>query len=183
MKRPRPVGFESRLPSTTPHALDTPERVLAFCQRNGALSALGSADIEKVINSDPHVSLVFEDLGDKDAYIRHNEDDTYTIGINSSHPRNRQRFSMAHEYAHYQLHREEIKSSPDGERILHRDGRSNPREWQANRFAAEILMPEESVTRALQSTAGNLVKAGLLLKVSVAALQFRIDELARSSGG
>ena len=177
MQRPTPPGYTSRLPGTSPQVLDTPERVLEFCKVNGLLGELGSADIERIIEEDKNLRLIFEDLGEKDAYIMHKSDADYIIGINIKHPKSRQKFSMAHEYAHYQLHRNNISNLPAGEKILHRDGRSEPIEWQANRFAAQILMPESAVKAALKESNENLTNAASRLGVSVSALSFRIDEL------
>jgi Zn-dependent peptidase ImmA (M78 family) len=74
--------------------------------------------------------------------------DKATIGINSSHPRVRQRFSIAHEIAHFWLNHpgdmfiDEAKGQAS---VVFRDGRSgdgtNLQEMEANRFAAAILMP------------------------------------------
>ncbi|WGR57417.1 ImmA/IrrE family metallo-endopeptidase [Paracoccus versutus] len=181
MRRPRPTGFSSKLPTMNSSALDTPERVLSYCQEMGLITEFGSVDIQRLILNDDNLTLKFEDLADKDAYIMHAGGASYIIGINSKHPKNRQRFSMAHEYAHYQLHRNQITEFPEGERILHRDGNSIPIEWQANRFAAKILMPKTAVESAMIKSDGRIVEAALALKVSVAALQFRQEELSRDT--
>ncbi len=63
----------------------------------------------------------------------------YAIFINAKHVPVRQRFTIAHEIAHYILHREEIG---DGliDDALYRSGLSNKKEADANKLAAEILM-------------------------------------------
>jgi len=62
------------------------------------------------------------------------------VGVNKGHPRIRQRFSFAHEYAHVLLDRERPTISRASER-------DDLREVRANAFAADFLMPEEGVRR------------------------------------
>ena len=74
--------------------------------------------------------------------IRRHPDDPqrYAIYVNGSHGINRRRFTIAHETAHYILHRDLIG---DGivDDMMYRSGISNVAEAQANRLAADILMP------------------------------------------
>ena len=66
------------------------------------------------------------------------------IGVNSSHHPNRQRFTIAHECGHLKFHEGEAYVDT-GFRVNWRDDISTMaidyREIEANRFAAEILMP------------------------------------------
>lgn len=62
------------------------------------------------------------------------------VVVNKGHPRIRQRFSFAHEYAHVLLDR----NRPTVSRASERD---ELREVRANAFAAAFLMPEEGVRR------------------------------------
>jgi Zn-dependent peptidase ImmA (M78 family) len=66
------------------------------------------------------------------------------IGVNANHPPSRKRFTIAHELAHLLLH---IKSGVhvDYAIVKMRDSRASEgtdeEEMEANRFAAEVLMP------------------------------------------
>lgn len=76
------------------------------------------------------------------------------IGVNSFHHPNRQRFTIAHEIAHFLLH-EGIKVHVDQDfRVNLRDEQSSKaiswEEIEANGFAAELLMPTEFITRDTQ---------------------------------
>ncbi|WP_225768501.1 ImmA/IrrE family metallo-endopeptidase [Inquilinus sp. Marseille-Q2685] len=64
----------------------------------------------------------------------------YLIGVNGKHARTRQRFTVAHEIAHFVLH-EELIGDGLTEDALYRSRLSNSIEAQANRMAADILMP------------------------------------------
>jgi Zn-dependent peptidase ImmA (M78 family) len=71
------------------------------------------------------------------------------IGVNSAHHPHRQRFTIAHEIGHYQLHRKQAQLFVDAAPVFFRDGRSaqgvDEQEMEANAFAAELLMPEPEV--------------------------------------
>ncbi len=73
--------------------------------------------------------------------IRPNSDKSgFIIRVNRHDPPKRQRFTVAHELAHYLLHRDHIL---DGikDNVLYRSSLSDILEQQANRLAADILMP------------------------------------------
>jgi len=90
------------------------------------------------------------DLGDVSGLLARSADKT-TIGVNSKHPRTRQRFTIAHEFAHFILH-DGIVSHFDKEyRVNFRSAESSQgtsiEEMEANFFAATILMPREFLDR------------------------------------
>lgn len=58
--------------------------------------------------------------------------------------------TAAHELAHLLLHREEIGSGIEDD-VLYRSSLSDRREHQANRLAADILMPEALLTEAREA--------------------------------
>src|SRR5579859_858854 len=66
------------------------------------------------------------------------------IGVNSSQHPNRQRFTIAHEIGHYILHKG-WSLHVDEDFCINRDGADNLDERAANRFAAELLMPEDLI--------------------------------------
>lgn len=91
------------------------------------------------------------------------------IGINSSHHENRQRFTIAHEIGHYLLHKgEPTFIDRKFERINFRSGSGAPvvdtdkiEEIEANKFAAELLMPQDFLIKDILSSNdiedGNLI--------------------------
>src|SRR3546814_8751462 len=79
----------------------------------------------------------------------------FAIYVNGSHPRVRRRFSIAHEIAHFALHRNLIGDGVTDD-AMYRSNLSSAVEVQANRMAADILMPwhlirSEEHTSELQS--------------------------------
>ncbi|PZX03190.1 uncharacterized protein DUF955 [Celeribacter halophilus] len=159
-----------------PGLLQSPEQVIQYYKRMG-LEVDSSIPIEAIIGANPELELRYADLGINDAYIKKIAENRFEIGVNSKHHPNRQRFSMAHEYGHYLLHRGKIHEMPEGEQILHRNGDRNRVEYQANDFAAELLMPEMLVRKSFRSSGGSLKKMSDTLCVSKEALKYRLENL------
>jgi len=66
----------------------------------------------------------------------------YEIKVNRYEKPERQRFTIAHEIAHYLLHREHIGNGIV-DNVLYRSNLSNRLEAEANKLAAEIIMPKK----------------------------------------
>ena len=77
----------------------------------------------------------------------------FRIRVNRHEAQTRQRFTIAHEVAHYLLHREFIGDGIE-DSILYRSTLSDTREAEANRLGAQLLMPEKSVLRVLRELGG-----------------------------
>ena len=158
------------------NSLDTIDRILSYCRKMGFING-NVTDIQSLIEKTEGLELVFEDLGHSDASIEKVSPELYRIKINSRHPKRRQRFSMAHEYAHYQLHRSHLDNLSGGEQILHRSAERDPREYQANRFAAAILMPEAEFRHAFDNEASSASTLAEIFDVSLQATRMRAHEL------
>lgn len=80
-------------------------------------------------------------------FYRQDETGQPIIGVNSLHATVRQRFTIAHEIGHFQLHKQEFYV----DRIHYRSAKSSkthePQEVEANQFAAELLMPAKFLKR------------------------------------
>lgn len=122
-------------------------------------------------------------------------DNVPIIGVNSLHHPNRQRFTIAHEIAHLELHRDLIsgkvhvdKDFPVSMVGLNRDAKSalgsDDIEVEANQFAAELLMPTEFLKVALASKPididdeGPIEELAKKFRVSRQALEYRIRNLS-----
>lgn len=86
-----------------------------------------------------------EDVGEDVSGLLFREGNQVIIGINSEHHRNRQRFTLAHEIGHHQLHSHTPLYVDKVFPVRRRDQRSaeavDIEEIEANAFAAELLMP------------------------------------------
>jgi Zn-dependent peptidase ImmA (M78 family) len=129
----------------------------------------------------------FEGKGDVSGMLLRDKDRT-VIGINSAHANVRQRFSIAHEIGHLVMHNgaffvdQTVRFNRDNMSSLAID----PREIEANGFAAELLMPESLVTSAVRkrmAKKANLPAAVLAselaqeFQVSTQAMEFRLTNL------
>jgi Zn-dependent peptidase ImmA (M78 family) len=74
-------------------------------------------------------------------------DGQVVVRISRHDSEERQRFTLAHEIAHFLLHREHIKEGIE-DSMLFRSSLSNALEAQANRLAADIVMPLELLDKA-----------------------------------
>jgi Zn-dependent peptidase ImmA (M78 family) len=68
----------------------------------------------------------------------------FIIRVNRNDSARRQRFTVAHEIGHFLLHRDEIGNGITDD-VLYRSSLSDRREAQANRMAADLLMPQDLV--------------------------------------
>lgn len=118
------------------------------------------------------------------AFIR---DGVGIIGVNALHHPNRQRFSIAHELAHHELHADEIRDEVHVDktfRVLMRDDVAaqgvDPLEIEANAFAAELLMPLAILQEVVDPAGLDLDDDARIealarkFRVSTSALRFRL---------
>lgn len=111
------------------------------------------------------------------------EGNQYVIRVNRNEARERQRFTIGHELAHYLLHRSVIDSNPEGIRdtVLYRSGEPEKIEFEANRLAAEIVMPMPLIERELQESFGGVVTEATIeglasrFEVSKAAMEIKLS--------
>jgi hypothetical protein len=99
----------------------------------------------------------------------------FRIRINRHEPSVRQRFTIAHEVAHYLLHRDEIGDGIE-DSILYRSTLSEPREAEANRLGAQLLMPQKSLSIALSELGGR----NTLGVARILAERYNVSESAMS---
>lgn len=100
----------------------------------------------------------------------------YIIFVNASDNPRRQRFTIAHEIAHYVLHRDLIG---DGitDSALYRSSLGDDYERQANRLAADILMPAQLVRAVYRSGVVSYAPLAEAFQVSMEAIKIRLQEL------
>ncbi len=98
----------------------------------------------------------------------------YTIFVNEDELSVRSRFAIAHELGHYYLHRQDDTR----EFITSFRGDKSSREKEANKFAAELLMPrkllEQEYTRMVIPISDSLAKK---FHVPKSAMRLQLDNL------
>ncbi len=115
------------------------------------------------------------------------------IIVNSLHHPNRQRFTLSHELGHFEMHMKEIGAEVHVDKkflAFARDGNSSlgsdRKEIEANRFAAELLVPQQFLIQELRGRIIDVENENLVkeladnFQVSRQMMTFRIAELADS---
>lgn len=109
-------------------------------------------------------SLVIRDEGDYTIFLS-----PYTFSL-------RDNFTIAHEVGHYVLHYYPQKNELELPLWFTRYG-TGPVEWQANRFAAALLMPERNFREKHKELEGNLSLLSGMFNVSESAVAVRAKSL------
>lgn len=127
----------------------------------------------------------FEDS--KSGAIR-KEKDGFVIYVNAKHPLARKRFTIAHEIAHFlndqdyfETHDgfDELTKQPSFAELKRGDqpnGEERNREIRANKFAAELLMPENKF-REIYEDANSIEEIANYFQVSTSAASIRANQL------
>ncbi|MDX8384837.1 MAG: ImmA/IrrE family metallo-endopeptidase [Ghiorsea sp.] len=98
----------------------------------------------------------------------------YALSVNNTHHANRQRFTAAHEIAHFLLHQDKIGDGIS-DSIMYRSAAMNTQdEIEANKLAAALLMPANLIDQATLDGTGKVVDVARKLVVSEQALRIRI---------
>jgi Zn-dependent peptidase ImmA (M78 family) len=95
----------------------------------------------------------------------------YNIVVRAQDPLARKRFTVAHEIAHFLLHRG-LFATELVDDALYRSGLSSPVEAQANAFAADLLMPWHLLMPVIDKPASELAS---MFQVSEQAMKIRLE--------
>jgi Zn-dependent peptidase ImmA (M78 family) len=109
------------------------------------------------------------------------EDGEFIIRINRHEAKHRQRFTLAHELAHYLLHHDRIVS--DGgwsENVLLRSGQPASIEYEANRLASDLVIPSAQLAEATADYTGPITSEVIedlarRFGVSTAAMEIKLQ--------
>lgn len=97
----------------------------------------------------------------------------YSIIVNEVEPLTRKRFTIAHEIAHFILHRDQLVKG-DIEETLYRGGLSDRLEAEANKLAADILMPFALIETLIDEGVSSIEALAAKLDVSKTAMGIRL---------
>ncbi len=100
-------------------------------------------------------------------------DSGYACFINANHSKTRRYFTIAHEIAHFILHREQVGDGITDD-ALFRSSLSSRIETEANKLAANILMPWHLIHQALNEGKKTIPELADFLKVSKNAMSIRL---------
>jgi hypothetical protein len=98
----------------------------------------------------------------------------FVIFVDDSEAYVRQRFTAAHEIGHFVLHRDRIGEGIEDNYLLRSEGFSNWMEAQANRFAADLLMPFDLINALISQGVKDVPSLAKRLEVSEIAMGIRL---------
>jgi len=117
--------------------------------------------------------------------IVRNDAGDYVIKINRHENRPRQRFTLAHELAHFLLHKDYIDAHNEGiiDNVLYRSGAPEQKEYEANRLAADLLMPTALITEQMDKIGAPMSDEVVeymakIFEVSNAAMEIKLTPIA-----
>ncbi|MBR5709943.1 MAG: ImmA/IrrE family metallo-endopeptidase [Thermoguttaceae bacterium] len=198
------MGFKKRIINNKidfpeiekPELIDSPSRLLLFAKNQGITCVpLDLNSLCKKLN----INIVYQSLfqlpeiqrseiqrseiqrSDKNnisGILFRNFDGSWTISVNENHHINRQRFTIAHELGHYFLHRHEGSVFTD--EIFFRsmyfgNEKKQKMEWQANEFAATILMPRQEIVKLISNGIVDIESLARTFQVSTLAMRFQLE--------
>ena len=97
----------------------------------------------------------------------------FRIRINRHEMAERQRFTLAHEIAHYLLHRDKIGGGVV-DNIMYRSNLSSTLEVETNKLAADLIMPRALINKRL----AELHNLDTDDKITALAERFRVSQAA-----
>lgn len=169
--RPQKIGQKSDEPQLIVDVND----IITYARKNGFIVNYVT-NVEGIINSTEGVDVEYIDnLPSSVSGKLEHKNNKWVVIVNKLHHPNRQRFTMAHELAHYYLHRD--SSDKFADTTFFRDDAYTPIEYVANDFASQLLMPEDSVRQCIGSGITSLNQVAELFQVSVDAMRNRIKSL------
>lgn len=124
----------------------------------------------------------YEQLDDNiSGWIERRPDGRYSVTVNALHPLVRQRFTAAHELGHYIYHRDLLGPGVGDTRAYRAEGTRLPNaairplhERQANSFAANLLMPYDSIAKLRARGITSVPGLAENLQVSQDAMRIRL---------
>ncbi len=115
--------------------------------------------------------------------IERRENGSYLISVNANDPQTRQRFTIAHELGHFMYHKDKMGDGIDDDRAYrstdvgkyHNTKIGRKEETQANRFAANLLMPWGLISQLQEQGVTDVKEIADRLGVSKHAMCIRLD--------
>ena len=155
-------------------SLVTPDDVLKLARSKGVeTTPLDVAGLTKCLG----IKMYFQPMKDDESgsLKKHKKTGEWHMTINSLHHPHRQRFTIAHEIGHHVKHgafKDEFNDT-----TFFRNGDSNLMEAEANKFAAELLMPKSEFDNFIASTSSKVEDLAQYFQVSSMAVRIRAKQL------
>lgn len=173
------MGVRGSRPNPSRQVVSEPELivdvagVIAAAREKGYIANC-TTNIEAIVK-DHNIDIILEDMNSAQSGTLSYNNGKWTMRINQKHHPKRRRFTMAHEFAHYYLHREATPYFEDT--TFFRNDNTSSIEFAANDFASKLLMPENDVKTCIADGTSNLSELANRFDVSIDAMRNRIMNL------
>ncbi|HDL7646291.1 TPA: ImmA/IrrE family metallo-endopeptidase [Yersinia enterocolitica] len=157
-------------------ALNSVDELIDFAERHQIVTA--PLDVSGLTKALGIVMRLQPMEGEESGCLKQAKDGSWVMTVNSLHHPHRQRFTIAHELAHYVKHTIHTKEFVD--KAFFRDGQINQMETEANRFAAELLMPAKEFEIFIKTISKKVVDIATHFQVSSMAVRIRAKQLGYS---
>lgn len=168
------LGTRKRIDSSKKAICFTTEEILEDARKKGFVNN-DCVDIERII-LDNGILIKRTKLPSMVSGSLKKENGQWVIEVNAQHNIKRQRFTLAHELAHYFYHTDFQESFIDDE-IFYRNEESNPMEFAANRFASDLLIDPKTIRKVIQNGMTNINELAEHFNVSSIALKIQLSNL------
>lgn len=135
-------------------------------------------DIVRVVKEIYNIKLYYNDLDrDTSGFIERITPQEWAIHVNKWENPLRQKFTIAHELAHFILHQNILQSGSHYDSILYRDENTSPTEREANSFALNLLMPEDKFEQYISEGINTIEKLADKFQLSISVVRYRAYKL------
>lgn len=136
-------------------------------------------DIYAYVSTFDNIEVIDDHLGLEISGMIEYVGDGFIITINKYHSDGRRRFTLAHEFGHYCMHREYLINNKSIEDIalFRSENTKDKKEFEANEFAAKLLMPKDEFLNIIKNGKTRLGDIAEHFGVSAAAAKYRAYKL------
>lgn len=136
-------------------------------------------NVVDLVHNIPGVSMEYVEMDSTLSGSLSKREGTWVIKVNKFHSETRQRFTIAHELGHFIYHKDDdVDEHEFVDTTFFRGMTSNNLEYTANRFASELLMPEDDVRKLIDTDhIRSIAELASKFGVSSAAMLYRVKEL------
>lgn len=150
------------------------EDIIKMAKSSGYINGY-ALDIEAVISRHKDIKVEKVDMSPEESGSLQKKGSVWILSVNNAHHINRQRFTLAHEYGHYCMHKG--KQDVFTDEVFFRNSNNDSMEYAANLFAASILMPEAEFRALVSKGTTRIQDLANLFKVSAMAIKIRVKQL------
>jgi predicted transcriptional regulator len=159
--------------SNSPVIANTPDELLSFAEQHDiCIEPLDVTGLTQMLG----IQMRMEPMpGEESGCLKKEKSGKWVMTVNSLQHPHRQRFTIAHELGHFIKHTIVKESFVDT--TFFRNEESNQMEHEANKFAAELLMPKKLFVSFIENVSKEVNDLAKHFQVSSMAVRIRAKQL------